>query len=99
MSKDINCPYCQEELDICHDDGFGYEEGVKHEMECDKCGKSFIFQTQISFDYYPEKSDCLNGAPHDYKASRSYPKEYSKMECTMCDKTRKPTEEEFKAIL
>ncbi len=27
--KDINCPYCDAELDICHDDGFGYEEGVK----------------------------------------------------------------------
>jgi thiamine kinase-like enzyme len=51
---DLNCPYCDAELEVNHDDGFGYEEGVKHEMECGKCGKSFVFQTSISFYYEPE---------------------------------------------
>ena len=41
--NDIDCPYCDAELDICHDDGFGYAEGVKHQMECDKCNKTFVF--------------------------------------------------------
>lgn len=30
MSKDVECPYCEEWNEICHDDGFGYEEGVAH---------------------------------------------------------------------
>lgn len=37
---DLNCPYCDKELEVCHDDGFGYEEGVKHQMECSGCGET-----------------------------------------------------------
>jgi hypothetical protein len=51
---DLECPYCEKELYVNHDDGFGYDEGVKHEMECDHCGKRFVFETVISFDYYPD---------------------------------------------
>ena len=66
MSQDVECPYCEEWLEVCHDDGFGYEEDVMHEMECHHCGKKFTFQTHISFDYYSEKADCLNGGEHDF---------------------------------
>lgn len=91
---DIECPYCEQDLDICHDDGFGYEEGVKHQMECSHCGKSFVFETSISFYYEPEKADCLNDDNHDYKITRSYPKEFSEMECTMCGDKRELTDDE-----
>jgi len=64
MMYDIECPYCGKEQDICHDDGHGYEEGVRHEEECEECEKTFIFLTTISFDYEPYKADCLNGEPH-----------------------------------
>lgn len=93
---DLECPYCDAELEICHDDGFGYEEGVKHQMECSTCGNKFIFETSISFYYEPEKADCLNGSDHDYKITRSYPKCFSKMRCSMCDDTRDLTKEERK---
>lgn len=96
---DLECPYCEAELEICHDDGFGYEEGVKHQMECDHCGKSFVFETSISFYYEPEKADCLNDGNHDFKPTRTYPKEFIEMECSMCDDRRKPTEIEWKEIL
>jgi hypothetical protein len=96
---DLECPYCEVELEICHDDGFGYEEGVKHQMECGHCGKTFVFETSISFYYEPEKADCLNDGNHDYKPTRTYPKEFTEMKCSMCDDKRKPTEIEWKEIL
>lgn len=27
---DVECPYCGKGLDIDHEDGYGYEEGVTH---------------------------------------------------------------------
>lgn len=67
MNADLECPYCNASLEVCHDDGFGYDEDKAHEMECDECGKNFVFQTHISFTYFPEKADCLNGSPHQFK--------------------------------
>jgi len=64
--SDLFCPYCDAGLDVCHDDGFGYEEGEAHEMYCDECDKIFVFYTHISFDYHPQKADCLNGSPHNF---------------------------------
>ena len=61
---DLECPYCDAENDVCHDDGAGYSEDERHEMECHACGKSFVFNTYISFSYQPKKADCLNGTPH-----------------------------------
>jgi hypothetical protein len=91
---DINCPYCDAELDINHDDGFGYEENVKHQMECSHCEKQFVFSTSISFDYKPEKADCLNGKNHKYELSHTCPKEFSKMVCSDCDDERELTNKE-----
>ena len=91
---DIECPYCEKEMDICHDDGFGYEEGVKHHYTCDHCDKSFVFETSISFYYEPEKADCLNDKDHEYKISSTYPAEFSTMICKMCGDERELTEDE-----
>ncbi len=65
--SDLECPYCEADLDVCHDDGFGYSEGVAHEMQCYECEKNFVFHTSISFYYEPKKADCLNGSPHRLK--------------------------------
>lgn len=97
--NDVNCPYCNEELEICHDDGFGYEENIRHEMECPYCEKNFVFTTYISFDYTPYKADCLNGDPHKLKPSITFPIAFTKMECKDCDFKRSPTETEWKEIL
>jgi hypothetical protein len=91
---DINCPYCDAELEINHDDGFGYEEDVKHQMDCDECEKSFVFTTSISFFFDAEKADCLNGKGHNYKLTCTAPKEFSKMRCTDCDDERELTKTE-----
>jgi hypothetical protein len=91
---DVRCPYCKAGLEINHDDGYGYEEGVKHDQQCGKCGKLFIFETSISFNYEVSKADCLNDGEHDYTPTETYPKEYTQMICKICDTRRNPTEEE-----
>lgn len=91
---DLNCPYCDAGLEVCHDDGFGYEEDVKHEMECSHCGKQFIFKTSVVFHYEPEKADCLNDGKHEYEITTTVPKEFSEMKCTICGKEREMTDEE-----
>lgn len=89
--SDIACPYCNAEMEICHDDGFGCEEDVAHEMECHKCDKSFVFHTSIIFLYNAAKADCLNGAHHPYGEWRrkwdhnGVRTEYRR--CRDCDKT------------
>lgn len=95
----LECPYCEKEQSVCHDDGFGYEEGVLHQMECESCGKSFVFETFISFDYSPQKADCLNDGGHIWKAQTCYPKKFTQMECESCGERRTPTEDEMKVIL
>lgn len=96
--NDIECPYCGEDLEINHDDGAGYEENRLHEQQCHHCEKYFVFTTYISYSYEPYKADCLNEGEHTFKATRTYPKECTEMECTQCGERRKPTEEEWKAI-
>lgn len=98
MNDDLECPYCGKGLEVCHDDGQGYAEGVKHQMECGHCNKSFVFETSISFYYEPEKADCLNDGNHKYKPTNTYPKEFTKMECVMCGTQRNPTDDEFVLI-
>lgn len=95
--NDMECPYCEAEQEVCHDDGQGYAEDERHEHQCSECEKTFVFTTSISYDYYPEKADCLNGGEHSLKMSETCPQEYSKMYCEDCDFKRKPTPEEFAA--
>ena len=82
--SDVNCPYCNAEEDICHDDGQGYAEDEIHQQECSECGKTFVFTTSVIFCYDEAKADCLNGGKHDYKQTKTYPQEYAKMRCTVC---------------
>ena len=49
--SNVECPYCQKEQEINHNDGYGYEEGVEHEQTCISCNKKFKFSTEMSFDY------------------------------------------------
>jgi len=97
--KDIECPYCGHDQEVCHDDGQGYDEDQKHEMGCYECGKSFVFYTSISFSYEPRKADCLNDGKHTFKPTHTHPIELTKMMCTQCDYRRKPNKLEMESIL
>lgn len=92
---DLECPYCNADQEVNHDDGFGYEEDQRHEMECSECEKMFVFTTSISCYYEADKADCLNGGQHRLKMSATYPREYSNMYCEDCDYKQKPTADEF----
>lgn len=97
--SDVKCPYCEEEQEINHDDGQGYEENTLHHQECNKCEKTFTFTTGIIYVYHTYKADCLNGSEHNFKASTTYPREFTVMRCSDCEEERKPTPEEMEIIM
>lgn len=99
MSADLNCPYCDAEVEINHDDGFGYTEGVLHQQQCPQCKKYFVFETSISFYYEPSAADCLNTGDHHYRQTHTFPAEFTKMRCDLCGKERNPTPPEWEEIL
>jgi len=86
MMEDVECPYCGKWQEICNDDGHGCEEDELYEEECSYCEKTFTFTTCISFDYYAEKADCLNGGAHDLEKARIYPNFYpDHVRCKNCN--------------
>jgi hypothetical protein len=96
MSKDVECPYCKQMIDINHDDGYGFEEDVKHEQYCHNCEKYFVYTTSIIYIYESYKADCLNDSQHNYKPTKTFPTWATKMRCTDCEHERELTEEERK---
>jgi hypothetical protein len=97
MYSDVDCPYCGVGQEICHDDGAGYEEDATHEQECGDCEKVFVFTTSISFSYEAARADCLNGEKHKWERTHTWPKEFAKLRCSVCDAT-KPCPDNFKDI-
>ena len=61
--SDVNCPYCDAEIEINHDDGYGYAEDETFEQDCHNCGKEFEFSTIISYYYQVFCKD----QPHDFE--------------------------------
>lgn len=95
MQNDMECPYCGASQEVNHDDGAVYSEDEAHQHQCSKCDKYFVFSTAISFNYYPAKADCLNGAEHNYKFRKCYPHAASKMVCDDCYKNCDPTQDQW----
>jgi transposase-like protein len=52
--SDINCPYCGAGNDINHDDGFGYAEDIRHEMQCASCGVNWLSSTRECLTRFPK---------------------------------------------
>lgn len=84
MSKDVECPYCWAEVEINHDDGYGYDEYRIHEQECHECKKTFAYTVSIEVHHKAYKADCLNGSPHKYKRTNTYPPEFARLICVDC---------------
>lgn len=85
---DVECPYCNAGLEICHDDGEGYEEGLLYQQECCYCDKVFVFRTTITFNYTAERAACLNGGRHNYKKTITFPPEAARLQCVMCEEEK-----------
>jgi len=84
MSYDTHCPYCEADVEICHDDGYGYEEGDMHQQECGGCGKTFTYYTTIRFSYSTRRADCLNGAEHIWRKTATIPAHFARLRCESC---------------
>lgn len=61
--NEIECPYCNAKTKI-EQEGLYCAENIIHEIKCEHCEKNFVFNTEIVFNYYPRKADCVNGSPH-----------------------------------
>lgn len=81
-----NCPYCNEELEINHDDGYGYEEYTIHEQSCSNCNKTFRYTTSISIHYKLKELPCANGEEHKLIEINGLPPAYFKYKrhCEYC---------------
>ena len=91
--SDVECPYCGFDVEINHDDGYGYKEDILHHQECRHCDLMFVYTTQIHFYYDTRKADCLNGGNHKYKQTKTYPPEYARLRCEMCGDEKPLTKE------
>lgn len=80
--SDVNCPYCKADQEICHDDGYGYEDGGEFEQDCGDCGKTFKYTTQISFYY---KAYCQDDDHYIESWAPAHPRMVG---CTKCEYTR-----------
>jgi len=78
----LECPYCETEIE---DPDECYEEGVTYEHECPECEKSFIFGVEYTRNYSAHKAECLNGGEHDYQKTKTYPVEFARLRCSMCE--------------
>ena len=74
--SDISCPYCGENQEINHDDGYGYDEDEIHNQECGSCENTFAYTTSILFLYEAHKADCLNDGKHDWTPMKIYPEHW-----------------------
>ena len=88
---EIECPYCEEEQPIDHDDGAGYTEGKLETQQCPYCDHYFTYTTSIVYHYEANKADCLNGADHKWEPTwgSCYPSftRWGEYECATCEMT------------
>lgn len=82
--NDAECPYCNSDVEIIHDDGYGCNEDELYQQECEKCGKTFVYTTTIYFYHDTKEADCLNGGEHDYQKTNTYPPEFAVLRCRQC---------------
>jgi hypothetical protein len=86
MIADTQCPYCEKDVEINHDDGQGYSEDETHTQECAHCGMTFTYTTAIIYYYEPAKAPCQNGEEHSLEQIKGCPSELfvAKMRCKWC---------------
>lgn len=76
MAHDLYCPYCDAEIEVCNDDGFGLDESRPWPMDCPHCSNVFVFRSSVSWTYVAMRADCLNGGEHNMTSYRHYPRYY-----------------------
>lgn len=84
--SDVNCPYCNAELEINHDDGYGYDEDEMHKQQCSNCRNHFAYETTIIINYEAHQAPCFNDGEHTARKIRRYGRDcvWLVMECEYC---------------
>ena len=101
-ANDVKCPYCGADNEICHDDGYGYDECELHRQECDDCGKTYVYETSVFVYHKAFAAPCIDGdAEHDWKETLTFPRFLRKLRCSVCGEYKEieGIEEERKAYL
>lgn len=92
---EVTCPYCEEDVEINHDDGAHYDEGRLEEEYCSNCDKYFMVSASCSWSFEGYKADCLNGGEHNLEKihGAGIPGDYyeTHMRCSDCDEIIKVT--------
>lgn len=85
--SDVECPYCGADQEICHDDGYGYDEDAIHQQTCGECSKVFAYTTAIIMHYEAMQADCLNGGAHAFVRRKRFGIHGARdvLCCSMCD--------------
>ena len=97
--SDLNCPYCDENISVCHDDGYEDTEDLRHEQKCPKCTKLFLFRTYIKINYESSVAECLNTGSHLWFLSTTYTRCRTRWLCQTCDATKALSNHEMAAFL
>lgn len=84
---DVECPYCGKGQEICHDNNYGFDEGVRHTQECSDCERMFAYYTSIVLSYTAKKAPCENGEEHQWEELTAYP--WPVWRCRFCGETRR----------
>jgi hypothetical protein len=64
--KEVTCPYCNEDFDVCTDDGAHYKDGESESEQCPNCDKYVMIYSSCSWYREASKADCLNGSDHEW---------------------------------
>ncbi len=84
MSKDVECPYCGADNEICHDDGYGYDEGVLYHQQCSKCDRTFAYETSIEISHEAFAAPCIDDGNHKWEETHTIPRCFRKLRCLDC---------------
>lgn len=82
---EVVCPYCEANNYVDCSARHGDDEDERFQSSCRKCDKNFVFQVKVTYDYVGFKAPCLNGEPHEYHKTKTYPPECARMRCDYCD--------------
>ncbi len=90
------CPYCNKYLEV---ESYGCDDSDEvYEWECGHCSKTFVFTIEWKKEIEVQPADCLNGSPHDWKQTTTFPVACTRMRCSMCGEERRPEGKEWLKI-
>ena len=94
MCDKVECPYCEFDNEVSHDDWENYTEEKYTETQCWECDKYFQISTSISYYHEWYKLPCSNCEPDKWKQIIWWVER-----CKYCDDKRYTKEEERKKAI